>query len=83
MLLKIQMQEVWTSLIGAFNAQNVLAVFAVASLLELPNLSILKRISELKSVDGRFQTLQAPNDVTVVIDYAHTPDALENVLQTI
>ncbi len=83
MLLKIQMQEVWTSLIGSFNVQNILAVYAVASLLELPNLSILKRISELKSVDGRFQTLQAPNNITVVIDYAHTPDALENVLQTI
>jgi UDP-N-acetylmuramoyl-L-alanyl-D-glutamate--2,6-diaminopimelate ligase len=83
MLLKIQSQEVWTSLIGAFNAQNLLAVYAVSSLLELPSLSILKRISELKSVNGRFQTLQTPNKVTVVVDYAHTPDALENVLQTI
>ncbi len=83
MLLKIQSQEVWTSLIGAFNAQNLLAVYAVSSLLELPSLSILKRISELKSVSGRFQTLQTPNKVTVVVDYAHTPDALENVLQTI
>ena len=60
-----------------------MAVYAVSILLELPSLSILKRISELKSVNGRFQTLQTPNKVTVVVDYAHTPDALENVLQTI
>ncbi len=83
MLLKIQSQGVWTSLIGKFNAQNLLAVYAVASLLEIPSLSILKRISELKSVNGRFQTLQASNKGTVVIDYAHTPDALENILTTL
>jgi UDP-N-acetylmuramoyl-L-alanyl-D-glutamate--2,6-diaminopimelate ligase len=83
MLLKIQSQDVWTSLIGKFNAQNLIAVYAVASLLEIPSLSILKRISELKSVNGRFQTLQASNKGTVVIDYAHTPDALENVLTTL
>ncbi|MGI9540451.1 MAG: UDP-N-acetylmuramoyl-L-alanyl-D-glutamate--2,6-diaminopimelate ligase, partial [Flavobacteriaceae bacterium] len=83
MLLKIQLQDVWTSLIGKFNAQNLLAVYAVASLLEIPSLSILKRISELKSVNGRFQTFQASNKGTVVIDYAHTPDALENVLITL
>lgn len=83
MLLKIQLHEVWTSIIGAFNAQNLLAIYAVASLLGINKLSVLKRISEFKSVPGRFQTLQAPNKVTVVIDYAHTPDALENVLQTI
>ena len=83
MLLKIQLHEVWTSIIGAFNAQNLLAIYAVASLLGINKLSVLKRISEFKSVPGRFQTLQAPNKVTVVIDYAHTPDALKNVLQTI
>ena len=83
MLLKIQLHEVWTSIIGAFNAQNLLAIYAVASLLGINKLSVLKRISEFKSIPGRFQTLQAPNKVTVVIDYAHTPDALKNVLQTI
>ena len=83
MLLKIQLHEVWTSIIGAFNAQNLLAIYAVASLLGINKLSVLKRISEFKNVPGRFQTLQAPNKVTVVIDYAHTPDALKNVLQTI
>ena len=83
MLLKIQNQEVWTSLVGNFNAQNLLAVFAVADLFEVPQLNILKQISQLKSVEGRFQAFQNNDRVTVIIDYAHTPDALENVLETI
>jgi UDP-N-acetylmuramoyl-L-alanyl-D-glutamate--2,6-diaminopimelate ligase len=83
MLLKIQSQEVWSKLIGNFNAQNLLAVYAVAILLDLKPLTILKKISELESIEGRFETFQTPNRVTVVIDYAHTPDALENVLKTI
>ncbi|MEK9613225.1 MAG: UDP-N-acetylmuramoyl-L-alanyl-D-glutamate--2,6-diaminopimelate ligase [Flavobacteriaceae bacterium] len=83
MLLKIQAQEVWTKLIGNFNAQNLLAVYATAILLDLKPLTILKTISELESIEGRFETFQTPNQVTVVIDYAHTPDALENVLKTI
>lgn len=83
MLLKIQNQEVWTSLVGNFNAQNLLAVFAVADLFEVPQLDILKQISQLKSVEGRFQAFQNNDRVTVIIDYAHTPDALENVLETI
>jgi UDP-N-acetylmuramoyl-L-alanyl-D-glutamate--2,6-diaminopimelate ligase len=83
MLLKIQNQEVWTSLVGNFNAQNLLAVFAVADLFEVPQLNILKHISQLKSVEGRFQAFQNNNRVTVIVDYAHTPDALENVLETI
>ncbi|MFQ3341797.1 MAG: UDP-N-acetylmuramoyl-L-alanyl-D-glutamate--2,6-diaminopimelate ligase [Flavobacteriaceae bacterium] len=83
MLLKIQSVEVWTSLVGRFNAQNLLAVYAASNLLELSSISILTRISELKSVEGRFHAFQAANKVTVVIDYAHTPDALDNVLNTI
>ena len=83
MLIRIKNQEVWTGLVGNFNVQNLLAVYAVAELFEVPQLNILKQISCLKSVEGRFQTFQTPNDITVIIDYAHTPDALENVLQTI
>ena len=83
MLLKIQNQEVWTSLVGNFNAQNLLAVYAIADLFNLPSIDILKQISKLKSVEGRFQSFQTEGGVTVIIDYAHTPDALAHVLETI
>jgi UDP-N-acetylmuramoyl-L-alanyl-D-glutamate--2,6-diaminopimelate ligase len=83
MLLKINQSEVWTQLLGEFNAYNILAVFATAKLLELEELSTLRGISLLENVPGRFQTYQAPNKVMVIVDYAHTPDALENVLVTI
>ena len=83
MLIKIKNQEVWTSLVGGFNMQNILAVYAVAELFEFSQLDILKQISCLKNVEGRFQTFQTPNRITVIIDYAHTPNALENVLETI
>ena len=83
MLLKIQSFEVWTTLVGNFNAQNLLSVYAAADLLGLSSLSILKGISDLKSVEGRFYVFQSEDNITVVIDYAHTPDALFNVLSTI
>ena len=83
MLLKIQSFEVWTTLVGNFNAQNLLSVYAAADLLGLSSLSILKGISELKNVEGRFYVFQSEDNITVVIDYAHTPDALFNVLSTI
>ena len=83
MLIKIKNKEVWTSLVGVFNLQNLLAVYAVAELFKLSQLDILKQISCLNSVEGRFQTFQTPNNITVIIDYAHTPDALENILGTI
>ena len=83
MLLKIQDKEVWTNLVGSFNSQNLLAVFAVADMFNIPKLSTLKSISRLKSVEGRFQTFISKDDITVIIDYAHTPDALEKIIQTI
>lgn len=83
MLLKIQGQELWTSLVGVFNAQNLLMVYAVTELLGESCLDILRKLSLLKPIRGRFETFQTKENVTVVIDYAHTPDALENVLQTI
>ena len=83
MLLKIQNKEVWTNLVGNFNSQNLLAVFAVADIFNVPKLSALKSISRLKSVEGRFETFISKDDITVIIDYAHTPDALEKILQTI
>lgn len=83
MLLKINQQEVWTTLVGKFNASNLIAAFAVAQELGIDALETLAMISELKNVKGRFQTFATPNHATIIVDYAHTPDALENVLLTI
>jgi UDP-N-acetylmuramoyl-L-alanyl-D-glutamate--2,6-diaminopimelate ligase len=83
MLLKINQQEVWTSLVGGFNASNLTAAYAVAQELGIAPMETLAMISELSNVKGRFQTLATPNKATIIVDYAHTPDALENVLFTI
>ncbi len=84
LLLKIDDQELWSRLIGSFNAYNVLAIYAAADLLGLKTLEILRIISELHSVSGRFQYVVSENyKITAIVDYAHTPDALKNVLETI
>ncbi|WP_406682923.1 UDP-N-acetylmuramoyl-L-alanyl-D-glutamate--2,6-diaminopimelate ligase [Seonamhaeicola sp. MEBiC1930] len=83
LLLKVNDSEVWTRLIGSFNAYNVLAIYATAELLGLEKVEILRLVSELKSVSGRFQYLISDEKITAIVDYAHTPDALKNVLQTI
>ncbi len=83
LLLNINGNEVWTKLIGSFNAYNMLAVYGVSNLLGLDATESLTYISELESVDGRFQHFISKGAVTVVIDYAHTPDAMKNVLETI
>ncbi len=82
-LLTINGVEVWTKLIGEFNASNLLAIFGVANLLGLEKLETLRLISELESVSGRFEYVISNEGVIAIIDYAHTPDALKNVLQTI
>lgn len=82
LLLKINDNEVWSKLIGNFNAYNVLAIYGTADLLGLESAEILRLLSALESVSGRFQYLIS-NDVTAIVDYAHTPDALKNVLETI
>jgi UDP-N-acetylmuramoyl-L-alanyl-D-glutamate--2,6-diaminopimelate ligase len=82
-LLTINNTEVWTKLIGEFNAYNVLAIYGVAELLGLEKLKILTIISELESVSGRFEYTVSEDGVTAIIDYAHTPDALKNVLEAI
>ncbi len=73
----------WTPLIGEFNAYNLLAAFSVASESGFNELEILIKLSELKNVSGRFETFTSKSGITSIIDYAHTPDALENVLKTI
>ncbi|GGE39678.1 UDP-N-acetylmuramoyl-L-alanyl-D-glutamate--2,6-diaminopimelate ligase [Psychroflexus planctonicus] len=84
MLLKMNETEVWSPLIGSFNAYNLLAVFAVADALGVDRLENLRLISELKPVSGRFQHwISDKQKITAIVDYAHTPDALENVLSTI
>ena len=82
-LLKINETEVWTKLIGQFNASNLVAIFAVAELLGLEKLEILTIISQLENVSGRFESIISEDGITVIVDYAHTPDALKNVLETI
>ncbi|WP_452229778.1 MULTISPECIES: UDP-N-acetylmuramoyl-L-alanyl-D-glutamate--2,6-diaminopimelate ligase [unclassified Lacinutrix] len=83
LLLKVEDAEVWTKLIGKFNAYNVLAIYGTAELLGLEKGEILRLISELESVSGRFQYLISEEKITAIVDYAHTPDALQNVLETI
>jgi len=83
MLLLINNMEVWVRLIGKFNAYNVLAVYGIAEQLGLEPFDILKVLSELQSVDGRFELILSPEGKIAIVDYAHTPDALENVLKTI
>lgn len=83
MLLKINQNEIWTQMLGEFNAYNILAVHATTLLLGQDEWESLKTISQLKCVPGRFQTFETHNKIMVVIDYAHTPDALKNVLLTI
>ena len=82
-MLKIQDKEVWTKLIGSFNAYNLLAIFATADLLGLTEIEALQLLSELESVSGRFQYFISEGNITAIVDYAHTPDALKNVLETI
>lgn len=83
LLLKINNNEVWTRLIGAFNAYNALAIYGTAVELGLDSLEVLRLLSELESVSGRFQFIVSEQNITAIVDYAHTPDALENVLNTI
>ena len=83
LLLNIDNQEVWSKLIGNFNAYNLLAIYAVADLLGQDKMKILRIISELENVDGRFQHAISKTGISAIVDYAHTPDALKNVLETI
>lgn len=76
-------EEFWSRLIGDFNAYNLVTVYAVSELLGEDKLEILTALSNLESVEGRFQYITSDGGITAIVDYAHTPDALENVLKTI
>lgn len=83
MLMEINGREVWTSLIGAYNASNILAVYGAAESLGMSAYDILKYISGLKPVAGRLETVLSKDGIMGIVDYAHTPDALKNVLENI
>lgn len=76
--------ELFSRLIGRFNAYNLLAVFGVGAILEIETMELLTAISQLKAAEGRFDLIMAGGQgITAIVDYAHTPDALQNVLETI
>ncbi|MBQ2525524.1 MAG: UDP-N-acetylmuramoyl-L-alanyl-D-glutamate--2,6-diaminopimelate ligase, partial [Bacteroidales bacterium] len=83
MQLKIDGVETWTRLIGQHNAYNILAIYTTAILTGADKEEALVAISRLESACGRLETLHGPKGISVIIDYAHTPDALENVLKTL
>lgn len=83
MTLQLDRQELEVLFSGRFNAYNLLAIYGAASLLGADRSEILIALSTLKPVSGRFETLHSPTGYTVIVDYAHTPDALNNVLTTI
>ncbi|MBR5957383.1 MAG: UDP-N-acetylmuramoyl-L-alanyl-D-glutamate--2,6-diaminopimelate ligase [Salinivirgaceae bacterium] len=83
MQLNIDGVDVWTSFVGKFNAYNLLAVYSASILLGFEKTEVLTVLSTLGAVDGRFQCLRSKSGKTAIVDYAHTPDAIENVLNTI
>lgn len=83
MSLEINGIEVFVQFVGRFNVQNILAIFASLNLLGIDSQEALIQLSAMKPVNGRFETFRSPKGVTAIIDYAHTPDALRNVLSTI
>lgn len=82
-LLKIDNQEVWSRLVGEFNVYNLLAVYAASNLLGLKKDELILLISESEPVPGRLEIIRSQGGVIAVVDYAHTPDALENILKTL
>jgi UDP-N-acetylmuramoyl-L-alanyl-D-glutamate--2,6-diaminopimelate ligase len=82
-LLKIRNREVWTQLPGEFNASNIMAIYGVGMLLGFDEIELLEQISRQKSVEGRFEIIRSSTGTVAIVDYAHTPDALANVLKTI
>ena len=82
-LLQFDGTEIWSKLIGSFNAYNLLAIYATALLLGEEKLAVLTEISKLTSIEGRFEVIRSNDGRIGIVDYAHTPDALLNVVNTI
>ncbi|MBD1420101.1 UDP-N-acetylmuramoyl-L-alanyl-D-glutamate--2,6-diaminopimelate ligase [Sphingobacterium chuzhouense] len=83
MLLQVDGHEVWVKLVGGFNAYNLLAVYGAAILLEQETMKVLTAMSDIAGAEGRFDVVRSANGLVGIVDYAHTPDAVENVLSTI
>src|SRR5574344_1923759 len=83
MLLEMNGREVMMPFVGRFNASNLSAVFGAAVLLGFDDMEVLTTLSTLHSVSGRFEAIRTPRGFTAIVDYAHTPDALDNVIGTI
>jgi UDP-N-acetylmuramoyl-L-alanyl-D-glutamate--2,6-diaminopimelate ligase len=83
MQLQINSKEIWCKLVGYFNAYNLTAIYATAILLDQKEEAILTILSNLESAEGRFESFKDSKNVVAIVDYAHTPDALKNVLDTI
>ncbi|MEO8794167.1 MAG: UDP-N-acetylmuramoyl-L-alanyl-D-glutamate--2,6-diaminopimelate ligase [Daejeonella sp.] len=83
LLLNIDDQEVWFKMVGAFNAYNLLAAYGTALLLDQDKNKVLTVLSRLSGAEGRFDYIKSPNGIIGIVDYAHTPDAVQNVLSTI
>lgn len=83
MLLSIDGQEVFVPLVGRFNVSNLLCIYSAALCLGFDRLEVLRVLSALKAVNGRFETIRSPRGWTAIVDYAHTPDAVDNVIRTI
>ncbi|MBC7758018.1 MAG: UDP-N-acetylmuramoyl-L-alanyl-D-glutamate--2,6-diaminopimelate ligase [Phormidesmis sp. FL-bin-119] len=83
LLLNIDGEEVWFKMVGSFNAYNLLAVYSTAMLLEQDGARVLVSLSRLSGAEGRFDYTVSPNGIIGIVDYAHTPDAVQNVLHTI
>jgi UDP-N-acetylmuramoyl-L-alanyl-D-glutamate--2,6-diaminopimelate ligase len=83
MLLRMDSRETWSPLIGQHNAYNLLAIYTTAVVLGADEEETLIALSSLRPAPGRLENLRGPKDISVIIDYAHTPDALENVLKTL
>ena len=82
-LLEMNGHEIMMPFVGRFNASNLSAVFGAAVLLGFSEMEVLTQLSTLHAVSGRFETLRSPKGFTAIVDYAHTPDALDNVIGTI
>jgi UDP-N-acetylmuramoyl-L-alanyl-D-glutamate--2,6-diaminopimelate ligase len=83
LLLLVDNEEVWFKMVGSFNAYNLLAVYAAAVLLDQDHAKVLTSLSKLSGAEGRFDYIISPNKIIGIVDYAHTPDAVQNVLSTI
>ncbi len=83
LLMELDGRQLWSRLVGDFNASNLLAVYAAARLLDVDTDAVLRELSNLKAAEGRFEVIKSKDAKSAIVDYAHTPDALENVVKTI